>query len=217
MRNLSTQESKQGVTIEDRNRKEAQFFSTTQRWTDLNKEQVDIGALKTFLGDLLYDRIRAEFPAVVSDIKRLSLKTDTKSRLLGPSRQTSVEQRRFLTHVASTYQHEVDKTLRGNYQANLDTFSPIKHRKHLRKHADDFAKAMATRGHKMAFRTTKDLIDPHFQNLEPEVMNIYEWVKIQYLHSRGSELPGTVNPGDSWGHVPSAVRPMEEYSGGIYQ
>ncbi|KAJ5982387.1 hypothetical protein N7451_012487 [Penicillium sp. IBT 35674x] len=71
VRNRSTQEIKEGVSIEGRHQREQAFFSTIQPWTGLRKDRVDIKALKSFLGHLLYDHIRSEFPAVVADIEKL--------------------------------------------------------------------------------------------------------------------------------------------------
>ncbi|KAJ5940454.1 hypothetical protein N7516_000622 [Penicillium verrucosum] len=194
VRNRSTQELNEGVTIEGRHERERRFFSTTPPWTELKRDRVGINALKSFLGHLLYDHIRSEFPAVVADIERLSLETQKELEILGPSRQTPAEQRRFLTRISSTYQNEVDKALNGNYSADLDALSILKLRMHLRQYADDFAKAMATNGHSKVFRTIRDENDPEFRRPADDSDNIYDWIRRYYLESRGSELPGTVNP-----------------------
>lgn len=194
VRNRSTKEIQEGVTIEGRHRKEKEFFSTVHPWTELKKDRVGINALKSFLGHLLYDHIRSEFPAVVADIEKLSLETQKELEILGPSRQTPAEQRRFLTRLASTYQNEVDRALTGNYSADLEAQSPLKLRMHLRQHADDFATSMATEGHAKVFRTIQDETDPEFSRPAGDSENIYDWIRRYYLESRGSELPGTVNP-----------------------
>ncbi|KAI2696871.1 hypothetical protein CBS147332_8834 [Penicillium roqueforti] len=194
VRNRSTKEIQEGVTIEGRHRKEKEFFSTVHPWTELKKDRVGINALKSFLGHLLYDHIRSEFPAVVTDIEKLSLDTQKELEILGPSRQTPAEQRRFLTRLASTYQNEVERALTGNYSADLEAQSPLKLRMHLRQHADDFATSMATGGHAKVFRTIQDENDPEFSRPAGDLENIYDWIRRYYLESRGSELPGTVNP-----------------------
>lgn len=194
VRNRSTKEINEGVTIEGRHQRELQFFSTNHPWTELKRDRVGINALKLFLGHLLYDHIRSEFPAVVADIERLSQETQKELEILGPSRQTSAEQRRFLTRISSTYQNEVDKALNGNYSADLEALSVLKLRMHLRQYADDFAKAMATNGHAKVFRTIRNENDPEFRRPADDFDNIYDWIERYYLESRGSELPGTVNP-----------------------
>ncbi|KAL5394140.1 hypothetical protein PMIN03_013072, partial [Paraphaeosphaeria minitans] len=57
VKNRSTQEIVAGVTIEDRHRREKQFFATVAPWTELKKNRTGIYALKAFLGGLLYDHI----------------------------------------------------------------------------------------------------------------------------------------------------------------
>ncbi|EKV08712.1 hypothetical protein PDIG_65760 [Penicillium digitatum PHI26] len=194
VRNRSTKEIQEGVTIKGRHRKEKESFSTVHPWTELKKDRVGINALKSFLGHLLYDHIRSEFPAVVADIEKLSLETQKELEILGPSRQTPAEQRRFLTRLASSYQNEVDRALNGNYSADLEAQSPLKLRMHLRQHADDFARSMATGDHAKVFRTIQNESDPEFSRLAGDLENIYDWIRRYYLESRGSELPGTVNP-----------------------
>jgi hypothetical protein len=193
VRNRSTQEINEGVTIEGRHRKEQQFFSTTIPWTELKKDRVGIRALKHFLGILLYDHIRSEFPAVVADIEQLYSKILEELDLLGPSRHTASEQRRFLTRVMTTYQQEVSKALRGNYDADLEALSPVKLRMHLRQLADDFSRNMSLYGHKEVFRTPNDSVDFDFCD-SGDSGCIYAWIRSYYLESRGSELPGTVSP-----------------------
>ncbi|CRL30230.1 unnamed protein product [Penicillium camemberti] len=53
---------------------------------------------------------------------------------------------------------------------------------------------MATNGHAKVFRTIRDENDPEFRRPADDLDNIYDWIRRYYLESRGSELPGTVNP-----------------------
>lgn len=193
VRNRSTQEIKEGVTIEDRHIKEQQFFSSTSPWNQLKKEQIGIAALGSFLGHILYEHSHSEFPAVVEEFKNLSLSIQSELERIGLSRQTVSEQRQFLIRIATEYQQEVDKALKGNYNPEIESQSPIKLRMHLRKLSEQFAKSMTTRGHTKAFRTTRDTVDAEFAGRRSDE-NIYDWIRRSYLESRGSELPGTVNP-----------------------
>ncbi|KAG0152948.1 hypothetical protein PDIDSM_1907 [Penicillium digitatum] len=147
---------------------EKEFFSMVHPWAELKKDRVDI--------------------------EKLSLDTQKELEILGPSRQTPAEQIRFLTRLASTYRNEVDRALTGNYSVDLEAQSPLKLRMHLRQHADDFATSMATGGHAKVFRTIQDENDPEFSRPAGDLENIYDWIRRYYLESRGSELPGTVNP-----------------------
>lgn len=163
-------------------------------WTELKKDRVGINALKSFLGHLLYNHIRSEFPAVVADIEKLSLETQKELEILRPSRQTPAEQRRFLIYLASTYQNEVDRALTGNYSADLEAQNPLKLCMHLWQHTDDFATSMATESHTKVFCTIQNENDPEFSRSADNLENIYDWIQHYYLELCGSELPGTVNP-----------------------
>ncbi|KAL2825068.1 P-loop containing nucleoside triphosphate hydrolase protein [Aspergillus cavernicola] len=203
VKNRSTREIEQGMTIEGRHRREKEFFSSEVPWTELPRDRVGIHALKKFLGGLLYDHIRSEFPSVVKDIEDLLANTEKDLDLLGPSRQTTTDQRRFLNRVANRYQHEVDNALGGNYDSELDSNSPLKLRMHVRALSDDFARVITKQGHAKVFRTTSGEEDPEFSRftkgsfrhqkvLEEDILG---WIRRIYRESRGTELPGTVNPG----------------------
>ncbi|KAH8693853.1 P-loop containing nucleoside triphosphate hydrolase protein [Talaromyces proteolyticus] len=194
VKNRSAQEIKQGVTIEARHQRERTFFATTVPWTELKKDRVGIYALKRFLGGLLYDHIRSEFPGVIRDIEELSASTQSELEMLGPSRQTTADQRRFLTHIATAYQLELGNALSGNYDPDLDTTSPMKLRMHIRQLNDEFATSMSRSGHAKMFRTTQGEVDHEYYNKSGDQQNIYDWIRELYRDSRGAELPGTVNP-----------------------
>ncbi|KAH8711987.1 Dynamin central domain-containing protein, partial [Phaeosphaeriaceae sp. PMI808] len=169
-------------------------FSTAAPWTDLKRDHVGIHALKSFLGGLLHDHIKSEFPDVVRDIERLCSETQQELQILGPSRQTSQDQRRFLTRIASMYQQGVTDALSGSYDPEISVDSPLKLRMHIRELNDGFAEAMARDGHARVFRTVEDSIDQDFARSSVSNDDIYGWIKDNYRHSRGVELPGTVNP-----------------------
>jgi hypothetical protein len=57
VKNRSTQEIADGVTIEERHKREKHFFATCAPWTDLKRDRTGIYALKIFLGGLLYNHI----------------------------------------------------------------------------------------------------------------------------------------------------------------
>lgn len=194
MKNRSTQEIKDGVTIEDRHKREKNFFGSVPPWTALKKDRVGIYALKAFLGNLLYKHICNEFPGLVKDIEELSSSTLKELELLGPSRQTSADQRRFLTRLATTYRQEVERALNGNYDPELVSKSPLKLRMHLQNINDSFAEAMTLKGHLKAFLTVEGSIDPEYAAFIDENQGILEWIREIYRDSRGAELPGTVNP-----------------------
>ena len=67
------------------------------------KDRTGIYALRTFLGGLLYDYISNEFPEVIKDIEQLLLSTLKELEILGLSRQTNADQRRFLMRLSNAY------------------------------------------------------------------------------------------------------------------
>ncbi|KIX03127.1 uncharacterized protein Z518_06677 [Rhinocladiella mackenziei CBS 650.93] len=193
VRNRSPSEIKSGVSLRERHAKEQEFF-TISPWSELRKDRVGIPALSTFLAQLLYEHIRREFPAVVAEIEVHCKQLQAEIEDLGPPRQSTTEQRQYLTHVASRYQKTVSDSLKGIYDADLARDHPLKLRMRVRDLNDDFERKMSKHGHTRAFRNTDDKEDPtyHFQN--SELSSIYDWIRASYLESRGSELPGCVNP-----------------------
>ncbi|OAL51515.1 hypothetical protein IQ07DRAFT_507390 [Pyrenochaeta sp. DS3sAY3a] len=194
VKNRSTQEISEGVTIADRHKREKAFFSTTAPWTELKKDRVGISPLKAFLGGLLHNHITSEFPEVVKDIEIFLAKTQAELDLLGPSRQTTVDQRRYLTRIVTKYQKGASNSLSGNYDPGLESQSPMKLRMHIRNLNDAFLKTMQTVGHAMIFRTVDGKKDEEFDRKTDHSVHIMEWIKELYQDSRGAELPGTVNP-----------------------
>ncbi|ORY19613.1 P-loop containing nucleoside triphosphate hydrolase protein [Clohesyomyces aquaticus] len=194
VKNRSTQEIVDGVTIDERHKREKHFFATITPWTELKRERTGIYALKAFLGGLLYSHICNEFPEVVKDIEQLSSSTLEELELLGPSRQTNADQRRFLMRLANAYQQDVINALSGNYAPELDGDDPLKLRMHIRKLSDEFGIVMAQLGHAKMFQTVEGGIDQEFYRSHGESEDILEWIRRLYQESRGAELPGTVNP-----------------------
>lgn len=114
---------------------------------------------------------------------------------LGPSRQSVIEQRRFLSRLAASYGRGVNDSLSGNYDSNWQANDARKLRMHIQHANEEFSIMMAKKGHTRAFRTVDDLPDEEFLTEQRESEeSIHEWIRIQYRESRGSELPGTVNP-----------------------
>ena len=93
--------------------------------------------------------------------------------MLGPSRQTSLDQRRFLIRIASIYQQGVIDTLSGSYDPELPVDSPLKLRIHIRELSNRFANTMVSKGHARVFRTVEDSIDQDFARSSSPNNNIY--------------------------------------------
>ncbi|KID81495.1 dynamin [Metarhizium guizhouense ARSEF 977] len=195
VRNRSTKEIQEGVTIVQRHENESQFFQRAP-WNALSKDRVGVKALKPFLGQLLYEHIRREFPALVREIEDLYRETQRKVEALGASRQTAAEQRQYLTRMANRYQRNVEDALKGNYAADLDVKSKLKLRMHLRDLAEQFEKDLRSKGHTLPFQQADGSVDADYlgQDDNLEVPDIMQWIHQRYRDSRGAELPGTVNP-----------------------
>ncbi|KAK7883400.1 hypothetical protein LTR67_011271 [Exophiala xenobiotica] len=193
VRNRSPSEVKSGVTLKERHAREREFF-TTSPWNELRKDRIGIPALSTFLAQLLYEHIRCEFPAVVAEVVEQCRQLQANIEELGPPRQTTMEQRQYLTQVASRYQKKVSDYLKGIYEADLSPDYALKLRMHVRHLNDAFANRMSKYGHTRAFRTTNDEEDSIYHFKKSESSSIYDWIRASYHESRGSELPGCVNP-----------------------
>lgn len=194
VRNRSTQEITDGVTIEERHIRERDFFSDHAPWSELRKDRVGIRTLRLFLGSLLDNHISSEFPGVVKDIEQHMSSTLKDLDLLGPSRQSSADQRRFLMRFANTYQNDVDNALCGNYNPEHNATDARKLRMHIRALSDKFAECMAVSGYAKIFQTLEDAVESDFGYFSGDRSNILDWIREAYRESRGAELPGTVNP-----------------------
>ncbi|RLM00109.1 hypothetical protein CFD26_107993 [Aspergillus turcosus] len=194
VRNRSTKDIKDGMTIEERHKREKEFFCTVAPWSSLRSDRVGIKPLKGFLGQLLYTHIRGEFPHVVKDIEEFLLDAREELDQLGPSRQTASDQRRYLTQIATRYERDVSNALSGSYGSYLQGNSSLKLRMHIRNLNDEFAEEMARDGHTKVFQNLDGEPDEEYERPGRAEDDIYEWIRNVYRDSRGAELPGMVNP-----------------------
>lgn len=134
-------------------------------------------------------------------MRNLAIETQRSLEKLGTPRQTSDDQRRFLTKVAINYQQDVTSALKGIYSPKLKEKSPRRLRAHLRRLMDDFAVQMR-HGHIMPFQTVNGEIDPEFSpsrnssssSRDQSATTIHYMIRKLYRESQGAELPGTFNP-----------------------
>lgn len=92
--------------MEERHINEKKF--ETVPFNQLLKDRVGVPSLKKFLGKLLYNHIRGEFPGLVQEIRNKVNACRSELEALGPSRQTFVEQRQFVTRLAARYHRKSD-------------------------------------------------------------------------------------------------------------
>ena len=197
VKNRSAKDIKNGVTIEERHINEDRFFKV-HPWTDLKRDRVGIKPLKIFLGKLLYEHIRDEFPALVEEISQRLAESKRDLKKLGPARQTVSEQRVYLTKIVNKYQAAVEKALAGTYEADLQPQDPKKLRMHIHNANDDFASTLKKDGFAKPFMNADDTVDQAYQRTTPDGAPapdpIYTWIRNWYRESRGAGLPGTINP-----------------------
>jgi len=143
VRNRSTKEIKEGATIIQRHINEKNSPSAPHR----GRDSVGIGPLMSFLGQVLFDHIRNEFPGLVNEVRKLAKETKKALESLGPFRQTSADQRRYLIRCAVEYQWDVSNVLSGIYSPKLESGSPRKLGTRLRFLMDEFSSRMAKEGH----------------------------------------------------------------------
>jgi hypothetical protein len=180
------------VTIAQRHINESQFFNSPP-WNGLPKDRVGIASLKQFLGVLLYNHIRGEFPKLVQEIRNLVASSRETLDSLGPPRRNPLEQRQFLTRLAGRYQQAVADSLMGKYSSTWESQDPRKLRMHIQVMNEAFASKITKNGHTRAFRNVDNEVDKEYHRAD-EKESIYDWIRKLYRESRGSELPGTVNP-----------------------
>jgi len=116
---------------------------------------------------------------------------------MGPPRQYSFKQRQFLLKIAGAYQRQVKDSLSGRYQLGISGQHPSKLRMYVRDLNDSFVE------YTLEFRSTDESLEVDVNDTKAEesetddiatATNIYHWVRGFYLESRGTELPGHVNP-----------------------
>ncbi|KAK6344628.1 hypothetical protein TWF718_006586 [Orbilia javanica] len=220
VRNRSTKEIQDGVTIQERHMKEKEFFRRAP-WNRLGQDRTGIESLKPFLGHLLFEHVRDEFPKLVDEINKLVMETEKAMAQLGAARTTPTEQRIYLTRIANEYERSVTDCLDAKFAEDVGVKSPFKIRTRIQNMNNDFAKRMQAEGHTREFKDEDEEPTPEVEvppspvsedngehryksggdenetekrrkKLDPE--DIYDWIKVTHRGSRGTELPGLVNP-----------------------
>ena len=191
VRNRSTQDIAEGVTLEERDMKEREFFSRPP-WKSLSSDRVGVVALKKFLRALLEDHVKKEFPSLLKEMNALIEGAERELEVLGPCRETPDEQRRILLKLATEYQSIAINGILGNYRNDFfDKIEKHKLRMLVANRNDEFNRNMVDKGHHMEFRDVEDF---HTEADMDNRDSIYYHIRELYYSSRGCELPGMVNP-----------------------
>ncbi|KAK6528360.1 hypothetical protein TWF281_009603 [Arthrobotrys megalospora] len=196
VRNRTQEESENGITMEQRREREADFFKEWPWPQNLRPERLGIDNLKTFLGNLLHEHIRKELPKITKELNGMI--KDSKEELEAMWRRPGdpSSQRTYLTKFAGEYKTKVDKYLAGGLRKPLDLDHPLKIRTRTQKLNDDFAERMKKHGHTRPFGTLDGNDDGtgfNLANAEVPKIDIYSWITKVYRASRGTELKGLLN------------------------
>ncbi len=214
MRNRTTEEISTGITIEQRHENENRFFATPP-WNVLERKRVGITPLKASLGSLLSNHVAMEFPEIRKEIDNKYIQSQQELEDLGPPRQTSHEQMQYLIKLAGAYQKKVEDCLTGRYSKKGR--HPSKLRMHAKLADDEFNKQMHNKGYHYRFQSTTNSLDDSLNakelaeeagaedpkeddsgvddsDVDDSDEDIYLAIRTLYITSRGTELPGHVNP-----------------------
>ncbi|KAF3291765.1 hypothetical protein TWF132_006510 [Orbilia oligospora] len=191
VRNRSTKEIQDGVTIQQRHIKEKEFFRKAP-WSRLGQDRTGIENLKPFLGHLLYEHVRDEFPKLVDEINRLVIETEDSLAQLGIARTTPTEQRIYLTKIANEYERSVTDCLDAKFREQIDSKSPLKIRTRIQNMNSDFAKRMQIEGHTREFKDEDEEPKPEEPDeITPEIpYTSYEREEHQVYGYKNKEVDG---------------------------
>ncbi|MCJ1393301.1 hypothetical protein MMC18_006173 [Xylographa bjoerkii] len=187
VRNRSPNEIKMGVSIEQRHVLEKEFFRKSP-WDQIDQRRTGIPNLTKSLATLLSAHVSREFPEIQKEIGAQHHQCRIELESLGPPRQTTQEQRQFLTKMSMLYGREVEDALNGRYYEPGD--HPSKLRMLIANQADNYNDEMHENGETLKFKnSTEELV--RGQSLKRD---IYQEIQELWRMSRGPELPGLVNP-----------------------
>ncbi|KAK6526502.1 hypothetical protein TWF694_005085 [Orbilia ellipsospora] len=158
VKNRSTKETREGVTLEQRQQREEDFFRRDP-WNTLKPDQIGVENLKIFLGRLLYRHIQGELPKLAEEIGRIIMVSREKLEELGDARVDAYRQREYLAMLAKDYETQVTRYLKGEMGQILDKNNPLKIRSHVQRLNDEFAASIKDRGHTRLFKTLDGLDD----------------------------------------------------------
>ena len=188
VKNRSKRDIDNKVSIAMRHHNERSFLDITRPWSMLEKTRRGVGPLKEYLGSLLSDYIRQEFPSLVSELKSLHEQSVVELKQMGEPRQTPAEQRMFLVDIASRYEKYVTGALFGNYDPPIRDDEQLLLRRNIRSREDDFGDKMRFDGHKFVFRTVQDDEDREFRKHASKPIQIQDGVQHKKKKAKKSAI-----------------------------
>jgi len=149
-----------GYSLEERNRKEEEFFADSIWKRELGNDKLGINALRIRLSKVLGQHIRAALPGIIDDIHCQLQKCEEEIKGFGGLRSTLSDQKTYLTKISDRFQALVRKAVRNDFiddrffskssmhsaERNLRSFIECSNRR--------FQHVMYNRGHKWAVSDT---------------------------------------------------------------
>lgn len=203
------------VDFETRNKNEKDFFKGGA-WKTIPFGSRCAGALRTHVGDLMYDMLKKGLPQILSEVNARCRETIDQLELLGEERATADEQRRLLTSISYDYSEIVKNANQGlfagpffrKYDAENDDgdSDAIFLRSTVARHQEDFTLQMELYGSKyhlcdseavtMQMRPVATQLSKAYQaarNSQIRILrlNYNEMARAEYLKKRGMDLPGS--------------------------
>jgi hypothetical protein len=181
------------------------FFATTTPWNLLSSNSVGIESLRNRLSKILLGQIETQLSSLRSDIQRELEKNRTQLLKFGPSRNSSTEQRFYLTTLAERFQSLTRAAVQGEYRDPFFRYHPQRSHRRLRSvirnWGENFAADMEGRGHTYQIYddATQNHPDPTPSPPDPnQPMSVAKSTFIYGLaellkQSKGRDIPGLVN------------------------
>jgi GTPase SAR1 family protein len=216
VRNRDFEERDHSAT--ERDEKEQQFFASGS-WSILPRKDVGITALREKLSRVLLEHIAEELPSLMTAIDGAVGATESSLTALGHTRETTKEQRAYLTGHAEKFQMLTNDALRGIYSnrffalATPDEHAPTRLRTAIQNLNIAFAHVMYRKGHTwsisadesssgntMSFFGDSNHVTQQYGTWfeDPMLINRAEFLENhigEYVRqSRPSGLPSLVNP-----------------------
>ncbi|KAH9866334.1 hypothetical protein J1614_008901 [Plenodomus biglobosus] len=123
LKNPSPLEISKGLTWEERQRQETQFFNSNP-WKEQNLDisRVGIENLRNFLQGLLDKHIEHELPKVRKEVEVLLRTTERELAQIGPERSSIGQLRLFLTQISMEFFNLTKAAIDGNYGGQNSMF-----------------------------------------------------------------------------------------------
>ncbi|KAH4162878.1 hypothetical protein HBI37_130850 [Parastagonospora nodorum] len=215
VRNRTFEEKSQSDA--ERDERETQFFNDGP-WTSIPRKHVGIVALREKLSRVLLEHISMELPSLVLAVQSAAESTKSSLKLLGNTRETTREQRAYLTGHAEKFQMLTNDALNGKYIHPLFAVKilgqavPTRLRTMVQNLSIAFASQMYQKGHTwdvVSDQTCEDNAASFQRASEPDTQQRGSWSgepipieKAEFLgrhiggyvsQSRGPGLPSLVN------------------------